>query len=52
MAWTYDAVLWLIVAMDLGWRAKERGTATVGGADEDPKSTGVWIDNESDNLPQ
>lgn len=48
----YDAYLYFMVAMDVGWRAFEGLTATVGAPDEDPKSTGVWIDNKSDNLPQ
>ena len=48
----HDAYMYFMVAMDVGWRANEGLTATVGAPDEDPKSTGVWIDNKSDNLPQ
>jgi len=48
----HDAYMYFMVAMDVGWRANEGLTATVGSPDEDPKSTGVWIDNKSDNLPQ
>ena len=52
MADWHDAYMYFMIAMDVGGRANEGLTATVGAPDEDSKSTGVWIDNISENLPQ
>ena len=46
-----DAYMYFMIAMDVGWRANEGLSATVGKPDEDPLSTGVWIDGKSTNLP-
>jgi len=48
----YDAYMYFMIALDVGWRANEGLTATVGKPDEDPFSTGIWINNKSELLPE